>query len=286
MFICTLNVHTGKLHFTCTSQIKKKKFLAVGDIYFFRLNINRFHERLNMKNITWLLIFSMLETQIFGEKWITSASFSKQNSYDDNTKLYHKLPLPFGNTYEEEKSDAIEHNTIEPDQSYLFNPFYPEFLYPPRPVSIPRANDVLVIILEQKMKCSNDTTQEQPPQPTPQIFPPPSRCIWAIVACCAPTSATFRYSCFNFLGCSGTFWQINPCQLPIIMLAVNDALAYYKQFEPQPTPVPSPPTEAPTNATQAPNPETTIAPSTPTTETTTVSAVSEEPPASDKPEGT
>ncbi|XP_065204857.1 uncharacterized protein hdly [Planococcus citri] len=215
------------------------------------------------------------------ERWQTSASFSKHNSFDKNTKMYNKpsppvAPLPFQNAYANyDDSEKRMRNYFEPDQQ-PYNP-YPDYFYPP--VNIPHhpANDVLVIVLEQNMKCGNETEQKQPPQSTPRVFPPPSRCIWAIVACCAPTSVTFRYSCFNFLGCSGTFWQINPCQLPIIMLAANEASEYYKQFEPQPTASPPAPTETPANAntTEVPTPETTTAAaSTAATnvETTTVNA--------------
>lgn len=229
-----------------------------------------------MQKIFWLVLFySISNSNVFCDRWQTSASFSKHNSFDKNMKLYDKPPpIPLQNTYPDYDLDDKMRNTFEPDQAY-YNP-YPDFFYPP--VNIPRpANDVLVIILEQNMKCTNDTEQQQPPQSTPKVFPPPSRCIWAIVACCAPTSVTFRYSCFNFLGCSGTFWQINPCQLPIIMLAVNEASGYYKQFEPQPAPNPSP-TEAPANAntTEVPTSETSTAAN---AETTTVAAVSEAPPA-------
>lgn len=92
----------------------------------------------------------------------------------------------------------------------------------------------------------------QRPQPQPQPQPPvtepptsgildrlnpsnkndtmpkrPSRCVWAIVACCSPDSNSIRYSCFELLGCPGAFWGVEPCQSQVVQAAANTALNYY-----------------------------------------------------------
>ncbi|XP_075217492.1 hadley [Lycorma delicatula] len=55
----------------------------------------------------------------------------------------------------------------------------------------------------------------------------PSRCVWAIVACCSPGSRDIRYSCFELLGCPGAFWDVNPCDEKVVMAAANSALNFY-----------------------------------------------------------
>uniref|UniRef100_A0A224XY62 Putative conserved secreted protein n=1 Tax=Panstrongylus lignarius TaxID=156445 RepID=A0A224XY62_9HEMI len=55
----------------------------------------------------------------------------------------------------------------------------------------------------------------------------PSRCVWAIVACCAPGSTSIRYTCFELLGCQGAFWDVNPCDNRVVMAAANTALRFY-----------------------------------------------------------
>ncbi|XP_014277271.1 SR-related and CTD-associated factor 4 [Halyomorpha halys] len=55
----------------------------------------------------------------------------------------------------------------------------------------------------------------------------PSRCVWAIVACCSPDSNAIRYSCFELLGCPGAFWGVNPCESKVVTAAANTALNYY-----------------------------------------------------------
>ncbi|XP_073978054.1 hadley isoform X2 [Rhodnius prolixus] len=57
--------------------------------------------------------------------------------------------------------------------------------------------------------------------------PEPSRCVWAIVACCAPGSTSIRYTCFELLGCQGAFWDVNPCDNRVVMAAANTALRFY-----------------------------------------------------------
>ncbi|KAK9507015.1 hypothetical protein O3M35_008848 [Rhynocoris fuscipes] len=63
---------------------------------------------------------------------------------------------------------------------------------------------------------SNNTSVEQP-----------SKCVWAIVACCSPGSLNIRYTCFELLGCQGAFWDVNPCESRITMAAANTALKFY-----------------------------------------------------------
>lgn len=55
----------------------------------------------------------------------------------------------------------------------------------------------------------------------------PSRCVWAIVACCSPGSKNIRYACFELLGCPGAFWDLNPCEERVVMAAANTALQFY-----------------------------------------------------------
>lgn len=55
----------------------------------------------------------------------------------------------------------------------------------------------------------------------------PSRCVWAIVACCSPESTSIRYSCFELLGCPGAFWGVNPCEPKVVQAAANTALNFY-----------------------------------------------------------
>ncbi|BFF90885.1 uncharacterized protein DMAD_09318 [Drosophila madeirensis] len=47
------------------------------------------------------------------------------------------------------------------------------------------------------------------PRPTPS--PKVTNCVWAIVNCCSKNSKKIRYNCFEEFGCSGAFWDINPC---------------------------------------------------------------------------
>ncbi|CAH1404469.1 unnamed protein product [Nezara viridula] len=59
----------------------------------------------------------------------------------------------------------------------------------------------------------------------------PSKCVWAIVACCSPDSTAIRYSCFELLGCPGSFWGVNPCKAEVVQAAANTALKYYMSGE-------------------------------------------------------
>ncbi|XP_055903564.1 uncharacterized protein LOC129939548 [Eupeodes corollae] len=52
-----------------------------------------------------------------------------------------------------------------------------------------------------------------------------SSCIWAITSCCT-SSEQIRYQCFERLGCSGAFWDLNPCADDILRLAVQAADQY------------------------------------------------------------
>lgn len=55
----------------------------------------------------------------------------------------------------------------------------------------------------------------------------PSRCVWAILSCCAPANTPIRYSCFDVLGCSAAFWDTNPCVPAILKTALDQATIYY-----------------------------------------------------------
>uniref|UniRef100_A0A1B6LWX8 Chitin-binding type-2 domain-containing protein n=1 Tax=Graphocephala atropunctata TaxID=36148 RepID=A0A1B6LWX8_9HEMI len=56
----------------------------------------------------------------------------------------------------------------------------------------------------------------------------PTKCTWAIVACCSPGSNAIRYNCFELLGCPGFFFDNSPCDPKIVMAAANAALEYYR----------------------------------------------------------
>jgi len=55
----------------------------------------------------------------------------------------------------------------------------------------------------------------------------PSRCVWAILSCCAPSNTPIRYTCFDVLGCSTAFWDTNPCVPAIIKTALDQATQFY-----------------------------------------------------------
>lgn len=55
----------------------------------------------------------------------------------------------------------------------------------------------------------------------------PSRCVWAILACCAPANTPIRFTCFDMLGCSTAFWDTNPCVPAIVRTALDQATKYY-----------------------------------------------------------
>lgn len=76
----------------------------------------------------------------------------------------------------------------------------------------------------------------------------PSRCVWAILSCCAPSNTPIRYTCFDVLGCSTAFWDTNPCVPAIIKTALDQATQFYG-----PT-TSTNRTETPTTTTTAPPP--------------------------------
>lgn len=55
----------------------------------------------------------------------------------------------------------------------------------------------------------------------------PSRCVWAILSCCAPANSNIRYTCFDVLGCSTAFWNTNPCVPAIIKAVLDQANSFY-----------------------------------------------------------
>lgn len=70
-----------------------------------------------------------------------------------------------------------------------------------------------------------------PPARTTTVPPPParglSRCVWAIVSCCAASSADVSYTCFEQLGCTGAFWDKSPCDSEFARAAIDSAMRYY-----------------------------------------------------------
>lgn len=150
----------------------------------------------------------------------------------------------------------------------------------PRPRYLPprggkRPNDVLVIVVKTKSNCTtpaaNGTTpadgdnggddgddgiDDDGPNPDDDVEEvtivagatekgkEPSRCVWAILSCCAPSNTPIRYTCFDVLGCSTAFWDTNPCVPAIIKTALDQATQYYGTTMPTnrtTTPVPTPP---------------------------------------------
>ncbi|XP_015368721.1 PREDICTED: uncharacterized protein LOC107165137 isoform X2 [Diuraphis noxia] len=133
----------------------------------------------------------------------------------------------------------------------------------PRPRYLPprggkRPNDVLVIVVKTKSNCTvsaangtaptdgdndgddgDDGTDEDGPNPDDDVEEvtivaggsekgkEPSRCVWAILSCCAPANTPIRYTCFDVLGCSTAFWDTNPCVPAIIKTALDQATQYY-----------------------------------------------------------
>lgn len=83
----------------------------------------------------------------------------------------------------------------------------------------------------------------------------PSRCVWAILSCCAPANTPVRYSCFDVLGCSTAFWDTNPCVPAILRAALEQATLYYGPVTSNKngteTPATTPPSAAPPATTAA-----------------------------------
>ncbi|KAL1139860.1 hypothetical protein AAG570_006837 [Ranatra chinensis] len=106
-------------------------------------------------------------------------------------------------------------------------------------IAVPPVYQVHQVILVQPDRCSsrpgledrfgqvdgNGPATEGPAPPTPEE---PSKCVWSIVACCAPGSRNIRYSCFELLGCPGAFWDTNPCDEKVVAAAANTALRFYE----------------------------------------------------------
>lgn len=56
----------------------------------------------------------------------------------------------------------------------------------------------------------------------------PSKCVWAIVSCCSVASNQISYNCFEQLGCSGAFWDSNPCETEFARAAIANVMKYYQ----------------------------------------------------------
>lgn len=85
----------------------------------------------------------------------------------------------------------------------------------------------------------------------------PSRCVWAILSCCAPANSPIRYTCFDVLGCSSAFWDTNPCVPPIVQAALEQATKFYVPST-STNSTEAPPTTSPPPSTQAPAASNTI----------------------------
>lgn len=57
----------------------------------------------------------------------------------------------------------------------------------------------------------------------------PSRCVWATISCCQPSSGDVSYSCFEQLGCTGAFWDSTPCQSEFANAAIQNIMDYYQR---------------------------------------------------------
>lgn len=54
----------------------------------------------------------------------------------------------------------------------------------------------------------------------------PSRCVWGIINCCTRNNLAIRYQCFEQIGCSGAFWDFNPCSDNILDAAFEESNRY------------------------------------------------------------
>ncbi|XP_060867103.1 uncharacterized protein LOC132942577 [Metopolophium dirhodum] len=154
-------------------------------------------------------------------------------------------------------------------------PYYyvPTRYLPPRGGK--RPNDVLVIVVKTRSNCTtpaangtapadgdndgddaDDGIDDDGPNPDDDVEEvtivaggtekgkEPSRCVWAILSCCAPSNTPIRYTCFDVLGCSTAFWDTNPCVPAIIKTALDQATQFYgttMATNRTATPVPTPP---------------------------------------------
>ncbi|XP_060844043.1 uncharacterized protein LOC132924004 isoform X1 [Rhopalosiphum padi] len=149
-------------------------------------------------------------------------------------------------------------------------PYYyvPTRFVPPRGGK--RPNDVLVIVVKTRSNCTangtmpadgdsggdDDDVDDDGPNPDDDVEEvsivtggtekgkEPSRCVWAILSCCAPANTPIRYTCFDVLGCSTAFWDTNPCVPAIIQTALDQATQYYgtaTSTNRTTTPAPTPP---------------------------------------------
>ncbi|XP_050537982.1 uncharacterized protein LOC126903608 isoform X2 [Daktulosphaira vitifoliae] len=134
--------------------------------------------------------------------------------------------------------------------------------HPPKPK---RSNDVLVIVFKTANCSTNGTSPDDsdeesgnPDDDAEEVDvvtggtdngKEPSRCVWAILSCCAPANSPVRYTCFDVLGCSSAFWESNPCVPPVIKVALEEAVKYYgpitsfNRTMTSPSPAGDPPTD-------------------------------------------
>ncbi|XP_060844050.1 uncharacterized protein LOC132924004 isoform X2 [Rhopalosiphum padi] len=156
-----------------------------------------------------------------------------------------------------------------------FSPLAATGYQAPRPRFVPprggkRPNDVLVIVVKTRSNCTangtmpadgdsggdDDDVDDDGPNPDDDVEEvsivtggtekgkEPSRCVWAILSCCAPANTPIRYTCFDVLGCSTAFWDTNPCVPAIIQTALDQATQYYgtaTSTNRTTTPAPTPP---------------------------------------------
>lgn len=76
-------------------------------------------------------------------------------------------------------------------------------------------------------RTTTTTTTTTTAEPPPSNQSGPSRCVWAIISCCAASSADVSYACFEQLGCSGAFWDNSPCDSEFSKAAIDSAMKYY-----------------------------------------------------------
>lgn len=142
----------------------------------------------------------------------------------------------------------------------------------PLPRGGKRPNDVLVVVVKTRSNCTapaangtapadgNDDDDEDDSNDNDGLNPDddieevtivaggaekgkePSRCVWAILSCCAPANTPIRYTCFDVLGCSAAFWDTNPCVPAILKTALDQATQFYGTATNRTTtPAPTPP---------------------------------------------
>lgn len=89
--------------------------------------------------------------------------------------------------------------------------------------------NLAVQVLSQVATMPPSTTTAAPVTTTTTVRPEVglSTCVWAIISCCAASSAEVSYACFEQVGCTGSFWDSSPCDSEFARAAIDSAMKYY-----------------------------------------------------------